>query len=69
MKEMNQSPMMTKERIEDTFSYKMLDEFKNEAGDKKESLDDYYNRMMKKYDLKKDENGEDKKQSNFEQPE
>ena len=49
----NQPPHLTKEKIEDTTSYKALHEFKNPLG---ENLDDYYDKIMKKYDLKKSNN-------------
>ena len=61
MKDMTVPPLENKETIQDTLSYKFL-EFKNEAGEtlkigkESETLDDYYSRIMKKYDLKKDQN-------------
>ena len=59
MKDMAKNPMENVETIEDTISYKFLNtEFKNEKGETKgdmaESLDDYYSRIIKKYDLKKE---------------
>jgi len=53
MKEYAVPPLSNPEKVEDTISYKLLNAFKNEKG---ETLDDYYDTIMKKYDLKKDTN-------------
>ena len=50
MKEYSVHPLKTKEVIEDTISYKLLNTFKNDQG---ENLDDHYDKIMEKYNLKK----------------
>ena len=50
MKEYSTDPLLSKEKIEDTISYKASHTFKTKDG---EDLEDHYECIMKKYNLKK----------------